>query len=171
MTRLPLIIPSIIASLTFAGSQAVAASSATDEMSSASFFVGTWNCTHSEDSGPAGSYTTTYTSVLGDRWLEQTYDFPATTTDPALRGDWFFGYDSRVKRWVRFGAMSDGLYFAMVGARTGDTWSWSYVLPKQSDAVATRYTKTSDSQYRVDGPSYPASGKMITEHHLCTKAG
>jgi hypothetical protein len=139
------------------------------EMATAQFLVGKWSCLHTTDSEQAGMYTTTYASVLGDRWLKQTFDFPATTTDPALQGEWILGYDVKRQRWVRFGAMSDGLYFAMFGSRSGDTWSWSYVLPGQSEEVATTYTKTSDSQYKVDGPSYPVNGRMITEHHLCNK--
>ena len=148
----------------------VDASSTADEMNAARFFVGTWNCSHSEDSGQAGTYRTTYASVLGDRWLKQTYDFPATTTDPALQGEWFTGFDARTQRWVRFGAMSDGLYFAMLGTRTGDAWSWSYVLPSKSEQGATTYTKTSDASYTVVGPTYPVNGKMITEHHICNRA-
>jgi hypothetical protein len=170
MKHFTMIIGFIIAGLGVVMSQATAATSTADEMSNAKFFLGTWTCSHTEDSGPAGTYKTTYANALGNRWLEQTYDFPATATDPAVQGDWFFGYDPRVGRWVRFGAMSDGLYFAMVGARNGDTWSYSYTLPKQSDTVATTYTKTSDAQYRVDGPSYVVNGKMLTEHHLCVRS-
>jgi len=169
MRRSALLLIAILLVL-IAGKVRVSASAApSTEMATAQFLVGKWNCSHTQDSEQAGTYTTTYASVLGDRWLEQTFDFPATTTGQALQGEWLLGYDGNRQRWVRFGAMSDGLYFAMLGSRSGDTWSWSYVLPGRSEAVATTYTKTSDSQYKVDGPSYPVNGKMITEHHVCNK--
>ena len=126
--------------------RAGASATPSTEMGTAQFLVGRWSCSHTQDSEQAGMYTTTYASVLGDRWLKQTFDFPATATDPELRGEWILGYDGKKQRWVRFGVMSDGLYFAMYGSRSGDTWSWGYVLPGQSEEVATTYTKTSDSQ-------------------------
>lgn len=151
-------------------SRLTATADASSEMSAAQFLVGKWSCSHTADSEQAGMYTTTYASVLGDRWLKQTFDFPATATDPALQGEWYMGYDGKRQRWVRFGAMSDSMYFAMLGSRDGDRWTWSYVLPGRSEAAATIYTKTSDLQYTVDGPTYPVNGKLITEHHVCNKA-
>lgn len=159
----------LMAIFLFVSGSRAATAAPSSEMSSAQFFIGTWNCSHTADSEQAGMYTTSYTSVLGERWLKQTFNFPASITDPAMSGEWFVGYDSKRQRWVRFGAMSDGMYFAMLGSRNGDTWSWSYVLPGRSEANETIYTKISDLQYKVDGPSYPVNGKLITEHHLCNK--
>jgi len=32
------------------------------------------------------------------------------------------------------------------------------------------YTKKSDAEFTVDGPSYPENGKQVTEHHTCQKS-
>ena len=160
--------PAIAIVVLFTSAAARADTATQQEMKAARFFVGSWNCAHTADREAAGTYTTTYASVLGDAWLKQTYDFPATTTDPAVQAEFFIGYDARVERWVRFGAMSDNLYFANVGKRNGDVWSFTYVLPGTSGSVM--YTKKSDSLYTVDGPSYPVNGTIITEHHTCTKS-
>jgi hypothetical protein len=31
------------------------------------------------------------------------------------------------------------------------------------------WTKKSDAEYAIDGPEYPQSGKLVTEHHVCKK--
>ncbi len=101
---------------------------AQQEMQSAQFLVGKWSCTHTVGDF-SGTYTTTYASVLGSAWLEQTYDFPVTREDAAVHADYFLGYDVRVDRWVRFGAHSNAQYYGMLGTRADNVWSWSYVLP------------------------------------------
>ncbi len=139
---------------------------AQQEMQSAQFLVGKWSCTHTVGDF-SGTYTTTYASVLGSAWLEQTYDFPVTREDAAVHADYFLGYDIRVDRWVRFGAHSNAQYYGMLGTRADNVWSWSYVLPGLSGRAV--WTKKSDAEYTVDGPSYPANGKRVTEHHSCRK--
>ena len=61
------------------------------------------------------------------------------------------------------------MYFAMTAKRNGDVWSWSYVLPGSS-ATAAVYTRRSDTEFTVDGPTYPENGRPVTEHHRCLKA-
>jgi len=139
---------------------------ARDEMRVAQFFVGTWSCAHTVGDF-SGTYTTKITNSLDNRWLEQTYDFPATSERASVHAEYFIGYDPRNDRWIRFGAMSDGLYFAMTAKRSGNTWPWTYVLPGTNGSAV--YTKKSDSQYTVDGPTYMENGKQVTEHHTCTK--
>jgi hypothetical protein len=59
-------------------------------------------------------------------------------------------------------------------ADTANGWSWKYVSffkrvkPETSDVDAT-FTKKSDTEYAVDGPSYEENGKPVTEHHVCKK--
>ena len=143
-------------------------STARDEMQSAQFFVGAWNCAHTVGDF-SGTYRTTIANSLDGRWLKQTYDFPGTSEGATpVRAEYYIGYDARKKEWVRFGAMSDGLYFVMVAKRTGNSWSWTYVLPGQGGSAV--YTKQSDSQYTVDGPTYMQNGKQVTEHHTCRKS-
>jgi len=139
------------------------------ELDTSNYLVGTWNCAHTfgDDSG---TYTTTYEKVFGGVWLKQTYSFAATRTEPAMQAEYFVGYDGNAKQWVRFGIMSDAMYFAMVGKRNDNTWSWGYVLPVQTKSGAVIYTKQSDTHYTIDGPTYPRNGVVITEHHDCTKA-
>lgn len=147
--------------------QARAQSVASREMQAAQFFVGTWNCAHTVGDF-SGTYKTTIANSLDNRWLKQTYDFPATSGGAPVRAEYFIGYDPRNGRWIRFGAMSDGLYFAMVAKRSGNTWPWTYVLPGTRGSAV--YTEKSDSLYTVDGPSYEQNGKPVTEHHTCRKS-
>ena len=137
-----------------------------EEMRAAQFLVGKWNCAHTVGDF-SGTYTTTYTSALGGTWIEQLYDFPAAGGDAPVHAEYFLSYDGRLPQWVRFGAHSNAQYYGMVGKRVDNVWSWSYVLPGRSGSVV--WTKKSDTEYTVDGPTYPANGKMVTEHHTCRK--
>ena len=53
-------------------------------------------------------------------------------------------------------------------------WSWKYVSffktqqPETASIDAT-FTKRSDTEYIVDGPSYEENGTRATEHHFCKK--
>ena len=76
----------------------------------------------------SGIYTTTYANVLGNLWLKQTYDFPATQTEPARQAESFteaVSVGSRValsiacpgaRRWFRFRGR-----VVAVDPETGDT--------------------------------------------------
>ena len=162
------ILLAVVASLTLAASAPSASDQATQQTNKAGdYFIGTWSCSHTfGDDG--GTYTTVYEKMLGGAWIRQTYNFAPTRTEPALQGEYVFGYDAEKNRWVRFGAMSDSLYFAMTGSLTDTDWSWSYVLPVKTGPQAI-YKEKSPTEYTVDGPTYPINGKVITEHHTCKK--
>ena len=155
-----------IAVLTGGAASAQTRPTAQEEMQFAQFLVGKWNCAHTVGDF-SGTYTTTYTPALENAWIEQVYDFPATQEAAAVHTEYFLGYDVRVPRWVRFGAHSNAQYYGMYGKRTDNVWSWSYVLPGTTGSAV--WTKKSDTEYTVDGPTYPANGKMVTEHHECRK--
>jgi hypothetical protein len=132
------------------------------------YLVGTWNCAHTVGDF-SGTYATTYVPALDNAWIRQTYDFPATQTDPAVHAEYYLSYDPRVKRLVRFGAHSNGQYYAMKTTTITDTvWSWTYVLPSPGSDLT--WTRRSDGEYALDGPSYTQNGKPVTEHHVCKKA-
>ena len=145
-------------------------------MSSRQYLIGTWNCAHTYGTF-SGTYTTTYEPVLTNRWIKQVYNFPASEGAPAMEGDWFMTYDEPRQSWIRFGAMTTGQYFALRMTDTSPTTSsWQYLplvrtanpqLPK-TDAV---FTKKSDAEYTVDGPTYKlnGTGPTVTEHHDCKK--
>jgi hypothetical protein len=154
----------LLAATAFAQSQSTAQEHA--EMQTAQFFVGKWNCMHTVGDF-SGTYTTTYTATLDNAWLEQVYDFPATSEGGPVHAQYFLRYDGRIPQWVRFGAHSNAMYFGMVGKRSDNVWSWNYVLPGRTGSVV--WTKKSDTEYTVDGPTYPQNGKMVTEHHGCRK--
>jgi hypothetical protein len=159
-------------------SNADAASTAQQKIAAAQYLVGTWRCAHTVGAF-SGAYTTTYANAVGNLWLKQTYDFPATqsqgTEQAAVHAEYFMGYDERREAWVRFGVMSTGQYFAIRMTDSGDGgWSWKYISfsknrkPETSGSDAT-FTKKSNSEYAVDGPSYEENGTQVTEHHLCKK--
>ena len=162
------IVLAAIATALVASASAQTRPTGTDKLQSAAFLVGTWNCKHTVGDF-SGTYITTYASTLGDRWLKQTYDFPATGEDAQpVHAEYFLGYDVRVDRWVRFGAHNNAQYYGMFGKRADNVWSWSYVLPGTSGSAV--WTRQSDVEYTVDGPSYPQNGKVVTEHHACRKS-
>ncbi len=169
MKRTLTMLVAVAASLLPAHPAACAAPSAAQAMSSLRFLVGTWSCAHTVGDF-SGTYTETFANAMGGRWIEQSYDFPATTTEAAVHAQYFIEYDERVPRWVRFGAHSNGQYYGMYSTSpVGATWVWDYVLPSRGRSTAT-WTKRSDTEYTIDGPTYPQSGKPVTEHHRCTKS-
>jgi hypothetical protein len=166
MNRTPVRLAAIATVLLAVSASAQKPLSASEEMQFVQFLVGTWSCAHTVGDF-SGRYTTTYASTLGDRWLKQAYDFPATAEDAAVHAEYFLGYDVRNQSWVRFGAHNNAQYYGMVGKRAENVWSWRYVLPGTSGSAV--WTKRSDVEYTVDGPTYPQNGKLVTEQHTCRK--
>lgn len=150
---------------------------AQEKMASVDYLVGTWSCDHTVGKF-AGKYKTTYTKVLGNLWLKQTYDFPPGQfgeNEAAITGEALIGYDEERQGWVRFFAVSNGLYFPIRMLDTANGWSYKYINyfakairqePPEGDA---RFTKKSDTEYVIDGPTYPENGVQVTEHHSCHK--
>ena len=160
----------------FAIATAVAAAALTSkqEIASRQYLIGTWNCSYTVGK-EAGKYTTTWANVLDNRWLKQTYDQPAQATAAAFKAEYLVGFDEERQGWVRFGAMTTGQYFAIRMTDTPDDgWAWKYVgffgsrRAESSDPDA-KFTKKSNAEYMVDGPTYPANGVTVTEHHICRK--
>ena len=159
------------------GASCAWAESAPQKMASVEYLVGTWDCTHTVGSF-SGTYKTSYAKTLGGMWLRQTYEFPPRqfgANETPVSAEFSIGYDERRQAWVRFGVTSTGQYFAirMTDMPNGG-WSYKYVsffsrqLPETSESDAT-FTKKSDSEYIVDGPSYPDNGVRVTEQHVCRK--
>ena len=149
-----------------ATSTAAAQGMKADDASAADFLVGSWQCADTVGDY-TGAYTITVTKALDGRWLREIYQWHNAATPRALSGEYFLSYDPRVKKWIRIGAMNDGMYFSMVGVRAGDEWTFGYALPGPGTAV---YSKRSDTEYTVLGPTYKENGKLVTEHHGCQKA-
>ena len=145
--------------------------------SMADYLIGTWDCAHTVGTF-SGTYKTSYAKVLGGKWLQQTYDFPAQKTadreEPASTAVALMGFDDRRQTWVRFFANSYGQYFPIRMTDTGNGWAWKYSTfftrstPETPgpDAVLTR---KSDTVYEIQGPTYPQNGVQVTEHHVCRK--
>ena len=152
------------------------AESAPEKLASVEYLVGAWNCTHTVGSF-SGTYKTSYAKALGGAWLRQTYEFPPNqfgAKEQSVNAEFLIGFDERRQAWVRFGAISTGQYFAIRMTDMPGGWSYKYVSffprqqPETSDSDAT-FTRKSDSEYLVDGPSYPENGVRVTEHHVCRK--
>jgi len=179
MRRIPGLLAAAAAMVLASTSQAHAAPTARQKLATVQYLVGSWSCTHTVGTF-SGTYSTTYAKPLGDLWLEQTYDFPPKQmgdNEQAVHGEFFIGYEERRSAWVRFGAMSNGQYFANRMTETGGgNWSWIYVgffgwhTPDKSGSDAT-FTKKSNVEYVIDGPTYPkdGTGELVTEHHVCKK--
>ncbi len=150
---------------------------AQEKMASVDYLAGTWSCDHTVGTF-SGKYKTTYAKVLGNLWLKQTYDFPPQQftghTEPAVTAEALIGFDERRQAWVRFFANSTGQYFPIRMTETDNGWSYKYVSffkttrPETAEADAT-FTKKSDTEYLIDGPTYPENGTQVTEHHSCHK--
>lgn len=160
--------------LTLAAAPVYAAESARQELASRQYLVGTWNCTFTVGT-TAGRYSTTWSTVLDGHWLKQTYDQRSTANVEGFRAEYLIGYDEVRHGWVRFGAMTTGQYFAIRMADTPNGWGWNYVslFPRHrppSRGFDATFTKRSNVEYTVDGPTYPKNGVSVTEHHICMKA-
>ncbi len=168
MIRIPRLGAATAAALLALASSASAAPTAQEAASSMAFLVGTWHCAHMVGDF-SGTYTEQFERTMGGRWLKQSYDFPATQQEPAVHAEYFFEYDPRgAGRWIRFGAHSNGQYYGMRSTSTGETgWAWEYVLP--APGASATWTKKSENEYTIDGPSYPENGRTVTEHHDCKK--
>jgi hypothetical protein len=159
----------LAAALLGAPADSSAAPTAAEGMKLAQYLLGTWSCAHTVGDF-SGTYRETFAPAFGGRWIEQTYEFPATATEPAVHAEYFIEYDERVPRWVRFGAHSNGQYYGQFSSSTGERgWQWNYVMPGAGGGPST-WTKRSDTEYAIEGPSYPQNGKLVTEHHVCKKA-
>lgn len=166
----------VLTAMLFTFSCAYASPTSRQEIESVHYLVGTWNCAHTVGTF-SGAYTTTYSYALDNLWLKQTYNFPPKQLAPtAVQAEYFMGYDEQRQGWVRFGAMSTGQYFAIRMTDTGSGWAWKYktlfqtARPETPGSDAT-FTKKSDSEYTVDGPTYKqdGTGPTVTEHHICKK--
>jgi hypothetical protein len=149
---------------------------AQQKMATVDYLVGTWSCGHTVGTF-SGNYKTTYTKVLGNLWLRQTYDFPprqfGSSNETTVTAEALIGYDGNRGQWVRFFATSTGEYFPLRMKETSNGWAFRYISffaskPETAEADAT-FTKKSDTEYLIDGPTYPENGTQVTEHHSCRK--
>lgn len=151
-------------------------STAREKMATVDYLVGTWSCTHTVG-GFSGKYTTKYTLALGDLWLRQTYDFPpgqfGSKNGPAVTAEALIGYDENRSQWVRFFTTSSGDYFPIRMKETPTGWDYTYISffrPRPEPATPdAAFAKKSDTEYSIDGPTYPENGTQVTEHHSCHK--
>jgi hypothetical protein len=146
-------------------------------LASASYLIGTWSCAHTVGTF-SGRYTTTYSMALGDHWLKQSWDFPPGNAGgdekTAVTAETLMGYDEGRQTWVRFFANSLGQHFEIRMKDTPSGWSFKYstFYPRtrpetpEPDAI---FARKSDTEYTVDGPTYPLNGTKVTEHHSCHK--
>jgi hypothetical protein len=76
---------------------------------------------------------------------------------------------------VRFLAVSNGLYFPIRMTDTANGWSYKYIdyfaktIPQEPTEGDATFTKKSDTEYLIDGPTYPENGTQVMEHHSCHK--
>ncbi len=150
---------------------------AEQKMASVDYLIGTWTCAHTVGTF-SGTYTTTYSRALGDRWLRQIWNFPAEKTSeritPAISAEALIGYDEARQMWVRFFANSLGRHFETRLTDVPNGWTYKYTTfftranPETPEPDAT-FTKKSDADYTIDGPTYPKGDALVTEHHMCHK--
>lgn len=146
---------------------------APQQFSMADYLVGTWECAHTVGTF-SGTYKTSYAKVLDGKWIQQTYDFAGQKDDPASTAVALMGFDDRRQAWVRFFANSKGQYFPIRMTDTGNGWAWKYstfftrTTPETPGPDAT-ITRKSDTEYEIQGPTYPQNGVTVTEHHVCRR--
>ena len=148
---------------------------AQQEMESVNYLIGTWTCSHVIGAS-SGRYIANYSKVLADRWLKETYDFPPGKTAPAVSAESLMGFDERQQMWVRFFVNSVGYHFEMRLTDTPTGWSYKYASvfpgakPETPDPDAL-FTKVSDTDYKIDGPTYRSQddGTLVTQHDTCHK--
>jgi len=173
----------LAALLALLGSAPCLAATPNEALATRQFLIGTWNCTFTvaptDGSAPVqqGPYTTTWANALDGTWLRQTYDQPSGPKEEPFRAEYFIGYDQARQSWIRFGVSSTGMYFAIRMTEDGNGgWTWKYVglFPRKtatppSDTPDASFTRVSDTEYRIEGPTYPDGGVQVAEHHNCKK--
>ena len=147
------------------------------EMATVRYLIGTWSCAHTVGTF-SGKYTTSYAMALGDHWLRQTWVFPAGNAgngnEGAVTAEALMGYDTRRQAWVRFFANSLGQHFEIRMSDVPSGWAFKYATffsrtkpeTPEPDAI---FTKKSDTEYTINGPTYPEGAAIVTEHHDCRK--
>lgn len=167
----------IILSAAALAASAAQSEPAPQQQSMADYLIGTWACAHTVGTF-SGTYRTNYSRVLGGRWLQQTYDFPAQKSagrnEPASTAVALMGFDERRQTWVRFFANSGGQYFPIRMTDTATGWSWKYSTfftrtTAETPGADATVTRKSNSEYVIDGPSYSQNGNQVTEHHVCRR--
>jgi hypothetical protein len=148
---------------------------AKEKMAAVNYLIGSWSCEHTVGDF-SGKYTTNYTKVLGGRWLKQTYDFPPGQFgggNESVTAEALIGFDEYWGQWLRFFGTSHGDYFPLRMKETPSGWEYTYVSffgsKRDSGKTDATFTKKSDTEYTIDGPTYPENGKEVTEHHICHK--
>lgn len=150
---------------------------AVQEMMSVGYLIGTWSCAHTVGTF-SGTYTTTYSMALGNRWLREIWNFPpgnaGNGNESAVTAEALMGYDERRQAWVRFFANSLGQHFEIRMTDTPNGWAFKYASffprtrPETPEPDAT-FAKKSNTEYAIDGPTYPEGATTVTEHHTCRK--
>jgi hypothetical protein len=146
---------------------AAASTEQQQKLAATRYLVGAWKCEHTVGKF-SGSYTTRYALVLDDLWLRQSYDFPDNKAEAIV------GYNPQRQYWVRFFVNSEGQSFAIRMTETASGWTWKYISfskdrkPETLEPDAT-FTRLSDREYTIEGPTYPKDGASVTEHHVCKK--
>jgi hypothetical protein len=177
MKRKPGLLAAVATVCLAASSVADAAPTARQKLASVQYLVGTWSCAHTVGTF-SGTYTTTYANALGNLWLRQTYDFPPRQFKENGQGEqaeFLMGYDEERQYWVRFGILSTGQYFPIRLTDTGNGgWAYKYISLSSTRKPETpgsdaNFTKKSDTEYEVNGPTYEENGTRVTERHVCKK--
>ena len=145
---------------------------AKEKLASVESLIGDWDCKHTVGDF-SGTYKTSYSRTMGDAWLRQTYKFPATQENATPgTAEALMTYSPSNQAWLRFFGNSEGQHFSIRMADTPTGWAWTYVSffkwrdAEKPDAI---FTRKSDTEYTIDGPSYERDGVMVTEHHTCHK--
>ncbi len=148
---------------------------AKEKMATVEYLVGNWTCAHTVGTF-SGKYNTTYSKILGGMWLRETYDFPPRQfgeNEGAVTAEAIIGYDENRDGWVRFFATSTGDYYPLRMKETENGWAYTYISffkgVADKPAPDATFTKKSDTEYVIHGPTYPENGKTVTEHHECRK--
>ncbi len=145
---------------------AAVARASSPQQSTVTGFVGTWTCiTHSSD---GKTYHETDVDTLYGNWLRIDASYPAQAGQAAGTGTTFFGYDAKHARWIVTGVGTDGSYFtAMSTSPAFDGSKWADQYPNDHGTAVLHMTKT--TQYSMDQQGPGPSGKVVTQHGVCTK--
>jgi hypothetical protein len=143
------------------------------DMSSMSFFVGTWNC-HSTVRGSSRPSTTTYTMDYDGHWLKA-HDvappFDKYRTRPIITDTWMT-YNPNNHKWVTTSLDNFGNYaITTAPAWDGNKQTTTTILSQDGSAGVDVLTKTSDTETTDTFTAKEKNGKLdppITT--ICKKA-
>ncbi len=144
----------------------IAGAASSSQQTTLQNLAGTWSCvTQTSDNK---TLRETDVDAMYGNWLRSNATYLGDSGQPAGTSTTFIGYDAKKALWVVTGVGTDGTYFTATSSSPNFHGStWTDVFP--DDHGGTVIHLTPYTQYSMDSHGPDPTGKMSTNHTVCTK--